>query len=107
MRSRYTAFAVNDLAYVLRSWHPRNRPPSLVPDPQLRWIGLEVLDTDGGGLFDAEGTVEFRARYRDRGRPGEMHERSRFVRHDTVWVYWGPQQPAGVPEPHDRPGVPR
>jgi SEC-C motif-containing protein len=49
-----------------------------------------VLDSSGGGLFDAEGEVEFRARYRARGRPGELHERSRFVRHQGVWVYWGP-----------------
>jgi SEC-C motif domain protein len=56
----------------------------------MRWVGLDVLESSGGGLFDAEGVVEFRAHYRDHGRPGSMHERSRFVRHDGGWVYWGP-----------------
>jgi SEC-C motif-containing protein len=59
-------------------------------DPKLRWVGLDVLESSGGGLFDAEGIVEFRAHYRDGGRPDEMRERSRFVRHDGAWVYWGP-----------------
>ena len=90
MRSRYAAFVLDDAAYVLRSWHPDTRPADVEPDPNLRWTGLEVLSTSRGGLFDAEGVVEFRAHYRDAGRPGEMHEHSRFVRHDGQWVYWGP-----------------
>ncbi|MEU8233615.1 YchJ family metal-binding protein [Actinoplanes sp. NPDC048967] len=90
MRSRYVAFVLDDAAYVLRSWHPDTRPADVEPDPGLRWTGLDVLGTSRGGLFDAEGVVEFRAHYRDAGRPGEMHERSRFVRHDGQWVYWGP-----------------
>lgn len=90
MRSRFCAFALDDAAYVLRTWHPGTRPDDVTPDPHLRWTGLDVLAASGGGLFDAEGVVEFRAHYRDRGRPGDMHERSRFVRHDGTWVYWGP-----------------
>ncbi|PKN22360.1 MAG: hypothetical protein CVU68_04410, partial [Deltaproteobacteria bacterium HGW-Deltaproteobacteria-3] len=29
MRSRYTAFAVQDVPYILRSWHRSTRPASL------------------------------------------------------------------------------
>ena len=90
MRSRYSAYARGDLAYLRRTWHPQTRPADLAPEPGLRWIRLEVLDAEGGGLFDAEGVVEFRAHYRDQGRPGVLDERSRFVRHDGKWVYWGP-----------------
>lgn len=90
MRSRFTAFALDDAEYVLRSWHPETRPAEVERDPQLRWTRLEIIFSAAGGLFDAEGVVEFRAHYRDRGRPGDMHERSRFVRHDGAWVYWGP-----------------
>jgi SEC-C motif domain protein len=88
MRSRYSAFALGKTDYLLRSWHPSTRPRRV--DTDLRWIGLDVLDATGGGLFDAEGEVEFRARYRDGKRTGVLHERSRFVRHDGVWVYRGP-----------------
>ncbi|WP_305782450.1 YchJ family protein [Symbioplanes lichenis] len=90
MRSRYAAFALDNADYVLASWHPDTRPAEVEPDPQLRWIRLEVLGSTGGGLFDAEGVVEFKAHFRDHGRAGDMHERSRFVRHDGRWVYWGP-----------------
>jgi SEC-C motif domain protein len=90
MRSRYSAFALDDDAYVLSSWHPQTRPATVEPDSGLRWVGLDVIETDGGGMFDAEGIVEFRAHYRDHGKHGDMVERSRFVRHDGQWVYWGP-----------------
>ncbi|SNY57371.1 YchJ family protein [Paractinoplanes atraurantiacus] len=90
MRSRFSAFARDDDAYVLRSWHPKTRPERIEPDRHLRWTGLEIIETERGGMFDTEGVVEFRAHYTDRGKPGDMVERSRFVRHDGQWVYWGP-----------------
>lgn len=92
MRSRYAAFAVGDADYLLRSWHTRTRPPRLFLDSAQRWTGLEVLGTEQGGLFDSAGTVEFRARYREGGRPGTMTERSRFVREEGRWVYLDAEQ---------------
>jgi len=89
MRSRYTAFALDETGYLLSSWHPATRPAEIEADPQLRWVGLDVLRSSGGGMFDAEGVVEFRAHFRDGGRPGELREVSRFVRHGGHWVYWG------------------
>ena len=67
MRSRYSAFAVGDAGYLLRTWHPSGRPETLTLDPALRWTRLAVLETDGGGLFDATGTVRFRAIYVQEG----------------------------------------
>lgn len=87
MRSRYSAFAVGDAAYLLATWHPETRPPSLEHDPTVRWMGLDVLATGGGGLLSTEGTVEFRAWYRHEGETGSQHETSRFVREDGAWRY--------------------
>ncbi|MEU2562760.1 YchJ family protein [Streptomyces longispororuber] len=87
MRSRYSAFALRDEAYLLRTWHPRTRPPEIGFDPALRWTGLEVEETTDGTAFHSTGTVTFRARYRDGGRPDSLHERSRFERVDGAWVY--------------------
>ncbi|SFK42522.1 YchJ family protein [Geodermatophilus ruber] len=87
MRSRYSAFAVGDAAYLLRTWHPATRPRTLELDPAVRWTGLDVLATSGGGLLAGEGTVEFRAAYRHEGRSGDQHEVSRFVRVDGAWRY--------------------
>ena len=35
MRSRYSAFAVGDAGYLLRTWHPSGRPQALTLDPAL------------------------------------------------------------------------
>jgi SEC-C motif-containing protein len=94
MRSRFSAFAVNDAAYLLRTWHATTRPPHLRFNPELRWSRLEVLGTTGGGLLDADATVEFRAHYSEHGAPGVLHEHSRFVRDNGLWVYLGPIPPA-------------
>ncbi|WNV75495.1 YchJ family protein [Geodermatophilus sp. DSM 44513] len=87
VRSRYSAFAVGDAAYLLATWHPSTRPPSLELDPAVRWTGLDVLATSRGGLLDSEGTVEFRAWHRHGGQTGDQHEVSRFTRVDGVWRY--------------------
>lgn len=87
MRSRYTAFAVGDEAYLLQTWHPSTRPRRLRLDPDDRWTRLEILASDGGGLLDSAGTVEFRAHRSHRGRDDVLHEHSRFVREDGRWSY--------------------
>ncbi|MFD4630463.1 YchJ family protein [Streptomyces sp. NPDC058284] len=87
MRSRYSAFAVRDESYLLRTWHPRTRPPRVEFDPALRWTGLEIGATSEGTAFHTTGTVTFRARYTDGGRPDSLHEKSRFERLDGAWVY--------------------
>ena len=83
MRSRYSAFAVGDAAYLLATWDPATRPRTLELDPAVRWTGLEVLATTGGGLFDAEGTVTFRAS----ARQYTQQEHSRFRRAGGRWLY--------------------
>jgi SEC-C motif-containing protein len=87
MRSRYSAFAVGDAAYLLATWHSTTRPGSLDLDGDVRWTGLEVLGTAGGSLLEAEGTVEFRAHHEGAGRAGAQHEISRFAREDGQWRY--------------------
>jgi SEC-C motif domain protein len=90
MRSRYSAFAVGDAGYLLRTWHPSVRPRTLSLEPALRWTRLAVLETRDGGLFDVTGTVQFRAMYFQQGQRGVLAETSRFVRHDRNWTYLGP-----------------
>ena len=80
MRSRYSAFALGDAAYLLRTWHPRTRPAALDLDPELTWLSLQVLDT-------GPAEVEFIARYRGPGGRGFLRERSRFAQRDGTWFY--------------------
>ena len=87
MRSRYSAFAVGEAAYLLATWHPTTRPRTLDLDPAVRWTGLEVLATTGGTLLATEGTVEFRAHHVIDRVAGAQHENSRFVREGGRWLY--------------------
>jgi SEC-C motif domain protein len=93
MRSRYSAFAVQDAAYLLRTWHSRTRVARIDFDTDQRWTGLDVLATTDGGMLHPTGTVEFRAHYNRRGVLGSQHEVSRFVREDGRWVYLGALEP--------------
>lgn len=87
MRSRYSAFAVENADYLLRTWDPATRPRRLRLDPAQEWTRLEILARTGGGPLHVEGTVEFRAHYRHPGGSGVLHEHSRFRREDGRWVY--------------------
>ncbi|MFD7783675.1 YchJ family protein [Streptomyces nojiriensis] len=93
MRSRFSAFAVGDTAYLLRSWHPATRPVRLDLDPEQRWERLEILASERGGMFETEGSVEFRAHYREGRHTGSLHEHSSFSREGGAWVYVGPLSP--------------
>ncbi|WP_407657078.1 YchJ family protein [Kibdelosporangium aridum] len=87
MRSRYSAYAVGDKDYLLRTWHSTTRPKKLEFDPGLRWTRLEIVGTTGGSPFHTVGTVEFNAHYQANGRADVMHENSSFSREDGQWTY--------------------
>jgi SEC-C motif-containing protein len=95
MRSRYSAYAVGELDYVWRTWHPRTRPETVRPSDAV-WTGLQILDVVAGGQGDDEGVVEFRASYHRNRRSGTgareehgefLHERSRFAVRARRWFY--------------------
>ncbi|CAM3505701.1 UPF0225 protein KALB_5032 [Stackebrandtia soli] len=87
MRSRYSAFAVGDAAYLTATWHPDHRPDELDLADGKRWTRLEILDTGDGSPFHRTGTVTFRAAFRHRGEDYRFEEKSRFERVDGSWVY--------------------
>jgi SEC-C motif-containing protein len=86
MRSRYTAYTLRDLDYLLESWHPASRPATLGA-ADAKWIGLDIRDCREGGRNDATGVVEFVARFKIGGRAHRLHEISRFARVDGRWFY--------------------
>jgi SEC-C motif-containing protein len=93
MRSRYSAFALRNEAYLRATWHASTLPAGAIvdPDEKLQWLGLEVKsalrlrqrkanlpeqqDTDS-----TADTVEFVARFKVGGRAHRLHEVSNFVR---------------------------
>lgn len=88
MRSRYSAFVVQNEPYLLATWHPDTRPQAidLAEDTGTRWLGLTVKRHQQQD--DQHATVEFVARYRIDGRGHRLHEISRFIREpDGRWYY--------------------
>ena len=83
MRSRYSAYTLGLVDYLLATWHASTTPGELELAP-LKWLGLEVRHAEHAG--DA-GVVEFVARCRADGRAQRLHETSRFVRQDGRWYY--------------------
>jgi SEC-C motif-containing protein len=83
MRSRYSAYVLGLIDYLLATWHPSTSPGELELSP-VKWLGLEVRHAQATG--DA-GVVEFVARYRESGRGVRLHEISRFVCEDGRWLY--------------------
>ncbi len=84
MRSRYTAFVLNDVPYLLATWHPETRPDDLGSDEPNNWVRLEILGSDEEG---DEGEVEFRASLILDNRLEVLHETSEFDRIDGRWYY--------------------
>ncbi len=83
MRSRYSAYVLRLPGYLMFTWHPSTQPGDM-DIPPLKWLGLQVLQSEAHG--DA-GVVEFIAKFKEHGKAGEMHETSRFVRHEGRWTY--------------------
>lgn len=87
MRSRYTAYTLQNEDYLLATWHTSTRPAALdlEADAATKWIGLEVMRHE---QQDAEkAIVEFVARFKVNGRAHRLHEVSRFVREGGHWFY--------------------
>ncbi len=90
MRSRYTAYVLNNEAYLLATWHASTRPESLglATQPSAQWLGLEVKKHDAASTSaNIAANVEFVARYRINGRAVRLHEISRFVHEAGCWYY--------------------
>ncbi|ANH71065.1 zinc chelation protein SecC (plasmid) [Mitsuaria sp. 7] len=86
MRSRYTAYTMDLIDYLLATWHPSTRPASLDRgERDLKWLGLEVRSHTRQDA-DHE-TVSFVARSKVGGRAHRMQEVSRFVREHGAWLY--------------------
>ncbi len=88
MRSRYSAYILNREDYLLATWHSDTRPASLelTGQPAQQWIGLTIIKRHEQTTTD-RAIVEFVARYKINGRAYRLHEISRFVREDGVWLY--------------------
>jgi len=93
MRARYTAYTKAAVEFILESHHPDGREELSREATEewaksSEWMGLEIVDTVGGGENDSEGIVEFSAKYRGSDRAVVTHhERSSFKKLDGKWYF--------------------
>ncbi|WP_404377954.1 YchJ family protein [Vreelandella aquamarina] len=85
MRSRYTAFALDQRDYLLATWHPTTRPEQLLPDAGTQWVALTIEDAPP--VQDGQGTVHFRATFREHNGWHVLEEVSRFIWQEGRWWY--------------------
>jgi SEC-C motif-containing protein len=94
MRSRYTAYALQDIDYLESTLHGAelrdfDKDATAKWARDSTWLGLEIVNTSAGSSDDKDGTVEFKARYERDGVVQEHHEVSLFRKVDGRWLYSG------------------
>jgi len=94
MRSRYTAYVVKNVDYLVRTTHPFDRADDLAASirtwmRKVEWIKLHVIAVADGAETDDIGYVEFIAEYLTETAPGRHHECSVFKKLKGDWYYAG------------------
>ncbi|KFI22943.1 YchJ family protein [Nitrosococcus oceani] len=88
MRTRFTAFAMENEAYILETWEPAKRPLRVnFPKKGTQWKRLEIVEKKKGGSQDTKGIVEFKAYYLLEGEEYAVNEISRFRKGQGRWYY--------------------
>ena len=95
MRSRYAAYALGNVRYILQTEHPN--PPRAAKEQAAhrrslkefcqttQFLGLEILDA--AMLDDKQATVTFRATLLQGGQDASFTEKSLFELRNGRWVY--------------------
>lgn len=88
MRSRYSAYVINDAGYLLATTHVSTRVYYSRTEIEKwassnQWIRLQILEV-------AEYTVTFKAFFLDENAVAQVHyEKSTFVKENGKWYYVG------------------
>jgi len=90
MRSRFTAYALGEVDYLVTTHDPEHLPDRaqiLDWSRRAKFTALDVREVIDGGAEHENGVVEFVADFVEAGEKQEHHERSRFRRIDGRWFY--------------------
>jgi SEC-C motif-containing protein len=92
MRSRYTAYVEHAVDYIISTCVHRGKDDideksTREWSEQSTWLGLTILNSEQGGVNDAQGTVEFEAVYERDGLKEVHHERATFKKDNGEWLY--------------------
>ncbi len=88
MRSRFTAYAIHNEAYLLQTWDESTRPAVIdFSKDSGEWTRLEIIANKKGSTKDSKGVVEFKAYFTMNDEQRVMHEISRFIKKQDRWFY--------------------
>ncbi|MBK3516445.1 YchJ family protein [Carboxylicivirga marina] len=92
MRSRYTAFTLANVDYLMKTHHQNTRAINDKAEMKqwassVQWMGLTVMNTSAGLATDTMGKVEFKALYIEQGVLQAIHEKSLFRKEKGKWYY--------------------
>jgi SEC-C motif-containing protein len=108
MRSRYAAYALGEIDWILATHEGRvDRASTEAWSKRSEWLGLEILSRHAGGPDDDEGEVEFVARFRVAGKEQRHHERARFRKRNGRWIYADGKEIKGQPQVRQAPATGR
>lgn len=93
MRSRYSAYVLADVNYILKTTYPSQRKHYVAAAikkwaTSSKWFKLDVLAKTKGTANDDLGTVTFKAYYfNEKNEPLIHHEHSRFRKENGIWYF--------------------
>lgn len=92
MRSRYSAFVVQEPEYIFETHNPKTRDEVNLEEitawsAQSIWEGLSIISSENGEEGDDTGMVEFVARYTVGNKSNSHHEKSTFNKVDGKWFF--------------------
>ncbi len=98
MRARFTAHAINDFAFIHRTYQGTARLPFSPPSeaPGVTWTRLEVHSHTLGKVPDLA-YVEFSAYGVENGVESVLEEKAEFVRENGAWIYTRPLREGPAP----------
>ena len=90
MRSRYTAYTLDNIDYIKKTQTGRasenfNYENAKAWAKNAKWLGLKIIDAPETNTD--EGIVEFVAKYKEDGKAHKLAERSHFKRINGKWYY--------------------
>lgn len=98
MRSRYTAYTLENVDYIDTTHYPSakddfDKEQALMWAQNSEWKGLEIIETLDGGNDDQTGIVEFKVNFSLNDEDNQLHERSEFKKKNGVWFYLDGKRP--------------
>lgn len=109
IRARYTAHTLGKMAFILATHHPSTRndideAATAKWASESTWLGLEIINVDGGSPQDTTARIEFMARYRDAARRRHTHhELGVFEKYHGQWYFRDAEVPDVDQFRRDRP----